>query len=140
MKRKEWSRLDYAETAPGVMTEDEADANRLEQRRGIYDFLRHLMTLDAGVLVLIATLVEKVFAPPAHRWAIGLSVVAFFVSLMGAGLTYLVLLANAPRAGDLRMTSADRRWYLSAMLATFAGFLVGMGMLAWFFATNWFHW
>ena len=136
----EHARGGYSETFPGALTDAEVGAGRIKQRKSVYEFLRHLMTLDAGALVLIATLVEKVFTQPTHRAYVGVSVLLFFLGLMGAGLTYLVLLANAPRVGALRMTSVDRGWYFWAMWATFSGFMTGMGFLAWFFAVNWFGW
>ena len=130
----------FAETEAGRMTEDEASSGLVEQRKAIFEFLRHLMTLDSAALVLIVTLIEKVFAAPGYRLAVGLAVGAFLVSLLGGGFTYLILLASYPRIGALRMTSSDRRDYLWAMQFTFLGFLVGMMALAWFFAGNWFHW
>jgi hypothetical protein len=139
MKSKDWRPTAFAETAPGVVTEEEADASRGDQRRALYEFLRHLMTLDSGALVLTVTLIEKVFAQPAQRSAVGFAVAAFLLSLLAGAITYLNLLANYPRVGAPRMSSSDLRFYLWSMAATVFGFMVGMGALAWFFWTNWFR-
>ena len=128
---------DFIATEPGVMTEEEADAGRSEQRRALYEFLRHLMTLDAGALVLVATIIEKVFPAPAHRAAIGLAVVAFLSSIVAAGISYLILLGNYPRVGAERMASQDRRVLFVSLTVTFTCFLMGMAMIAWFFLVNW---
>ena len=142
MKAKDWRPTSFVETAPGVVTgegEDEPDSTRIEQRRALYDYLRHLMTLDAGALVLVASLIEKVFVQPVQRVAVGVAVLALFVSLLFGSVTYLVLLANGPRVGAPRMPSSDQRAYLLTMMATLLGFLLGMGALAWFFLANWFR-
>jgi hypothetical protein len=139
MKAKDWRPTSFVETAPGGMTDEEADASRLEQRRALHDFLRHLMTLDAGALVLVATLIEKVFAQPLQRNLVGVSIAAFFVSLLCGGVACLVLLAHAPRVGALRMPSSDRRTAVVTAVSTWLGFLVGVAALGWFFLVNWFR-
>ena len=139
MKSKDWRPTAFAETAPGAVTEEEADANRVDQRRALYGFLRHLMTLDAAALVFTVALIEKAFVQPVHRAAIGIAIGAFLVSLVGAGITYVSQLASYPRVGTPRMSSSDRRISLWALTATVFGFGSGMGALAWFFWTNWFR-
>jgi hypothetical protein len=139
MKAKDWRPTSFVETAPGVTGEDEVDSSRIEQRRAVYDYLRHLMTLDAGALVLVASLIEKVFVQPVQRGAVGIAVSAFFLSLFCGSVTYMVLLANGPRVGALRMSSSDTRAYLVTMGLTLVGFLIGMGALAGFFLVNWFR-
>jgi len=139
MKSKDWRPTAFAETAPGVVTEEEADASRLEQRRSLLEFLRHLMTLDTAVLVLTVALIEKAFAAPQKRAAVAVAVGAFLLSLAAGGLAHLVLLANGPRVGASRISSSDRRIYWVAATATFVAFAVGVGALAWFFFANWFR-
>jgi hypothetical protein len=139
MKSKDWRPTAFAETAPGAVTEEEADASRGDQRRALYEFLLHLMTLDSGALVLTVTLIEKVFAQPVNRSAVGVAVGALLASLVCGALTYLNLLANYPRAGAPRMSSSDLRFYLWSMAGTVFGFMAGMCALAWFFWTNWFR-
>jgi len=139
MKSKDWRPTAFAETAPSVVTEEEADANRVDQRRAVYELLRHLMTLDSAALILTVTLIEKVFAQPLHRGAVGLAIAAFLLSLIGGGATYLNLLASYPRVGSRHMSSSHRMIYVRTMAATFSGFVAGIGALAWFFWTNWFR-
>jgi hypothetical protein len=137
MKAKDWRPTSFVETAPGAMGEDEADTTRIEQRGALYEYLRHLMTLDAGALVLVASLIEKVFVQPVQRAAIGFAVSAFFASLLCGSVAYLVLLVNGPRVGALRMSSSERRVAALTATTTLLGFLLGMGGLAWFFLANW---
>lgn len=121
------------------MTAEEVDSSRIEHQKAFYEFLRHVMTLDTGALVLIATLLEKVFPNPAGRAAAGLSVVLLLVSLLCGGVAYLVLLANGPRVGAERMGSSDRNVYAYSATGMFAAFFGGIGSLACFFAINWFR-
>lgn len=139
MKSKDWRPTAFAETAPGVVTEQEADASRGDQRRALYEFLRHLMTLDSGALVFTVTLIEKVFAQPVRRTAVGFAIGAFLASLVAGAVTYVNLLANYPRVDAPRLSSSDLRYYLRSMAATVFGFLAGMCALAWFFWANWFR-
>ena len=137
MKPKDWRPTSFVDTAPGAASDE--DSTRIEQRRALYDLLRRLMTLDAAALIVVALLVEKVFVPPMHRIAVGAAVGSFFVSLFFGCVTYLVLLANASLASELRMQPGDRRAFGAAALITVLGFLAGMGALAWFFLVNWFR-
>ncbi len=139
MTSKDWRPTAFVETAPGVVSEEEADASRSERHRAMYEFLRHLMTLDSAALVLTAMLVEKAFAQPVLRASVGIAVVAFLVSLIAGAVTYLNLLANRPHAGALQMPSGDMRLHLWTGLAAVLGFVVGMALLALFFWANWFR-
>ncbi len=139
MTNKDWRPTAFVETAPGVVTEEEAEAGRGERRRAMYEFLRHVMALDAAALVLTATLVVKTFAQPVQRASVGIAVVAFLVSLIGGAVTYLELLANQPRAGAPQMSSSDLRFYRVSATLTVSGFITGMALLAGFFWANWFR-
>lgn len=137
MKNKDWRPTAFAETAPGAVTEEEADASRVDQRRALYEFLRHLMTLDSAALVFTVTLIEKAFAQPVHRAAVAIAVGSFLASLIGGAVTYVSLLASYPRVGTPRASASERRTSLGALAATVFGFASGLGALAWFFWMNW---
>ncbi len=44
----------FAETEAGRMTEAEVTPGFVEQRKAMFEFLRHLMTLDSAALILVA--------------------------------------------------------------------------------------
>jgi len=137
MKSKDWRPTAFVETAPGIVTEQDADASRLGQRRGLLAFLRHLMTLDTAALVLTVALIDKGVAQPLRREAVAVAVGAFLLSLAIGGAAQLALLAANPRVGVRQGPEGGRRALLAWSLATFATFAVGAGALAWFFFANW---
>lgn len=139
MTSKDWRPTAFVETAPGVVTEEEAEASRGEQRRAMHEFLRHLMTLDSAALVLTATLVEKAFAQPVQRASVGIAVLAFLGSLIVGSIAHLKLLSNPPRAGASQMSWSDLRLYRVSAILTLSGFILGMVLLAAFFWANWFR-
>jgi uncharacterized membrane protein len=139
MTSKDWRPTAFVETMPGIVSEEEAEAGRGERRRATYEYLRHLMTLDAAALFLTATLVGKAFAQPVQRASVGIAVAAFLASLTAGALTYLNLLANHPRAGAPQMPSGDVPLYFWSGMATVIGFIAGMALLALFFWANWFR-
>jgi hypothetical protein len=139
MKSKDWRPTAFVETQPGVVSEEEADAGRADQRRSVDAFLRHLMTLGTAATVLTAVLAEKAFAQPLQRMAVGVAVLAFVISVIVAGATSLSLLASQPAVGALRAAAGHRRIQVASAALGLVGFLAGLGSLAWFFWVNWFR-
>jgi hypothetical protein len=136
MNNKDWRPTAFVDTAPGVVTEQEAGASRHGQRSHGLAFLRRLLTLDTIALLLIATLIDKAFASAQRREAVTIAVGAFLLSLAIGGLAHLGLLASGPQVGT-RHGSADGRALLACAAATFLAFAVGIAALAWFFFANW---
>lgn len=136
MKPKDWRPTSFIDTAPSAIG-DEADAGRLEQRHALHGLLRHVMTVDALALVLVASLIEKAFAQPTQRMAVAVGVAAFFLSLVCGSLAYLVSLASGPRADSLRVPASSRLANALTSMATLLGLPIGTGALGWFFLVNW---
>lgn len=139
MSNRDWRPTAFVETAPGVVTEEEAETSRSDQRRVMYEFLRHVMTLDAVALVLTATLIARAFAQPVRRASVGIAVLLFLFSLMAGAVTHFKLLANQPRAGAPQMSSSDLRFYMMSAMLAVSSFILGMVLLATFFWANWFR-
>jgi len=131
MSSKDWRPTAFVETAPGGITEEEADTNRRAQRRSLLAFVQRLVALDAAALLLVVTLVEKAFAQPQRREWVGVAVGAFVLAVAVGGVATLML--NAGRRGP----SSDPRPSLAAAGATFLCFVVGIAALAAFFLANW---
>ena len=137
MNSKDWRPTAFVDTAPGVVSEDEARLWRLQQRGTLLEFIRHLMLLDTWALVLTVTLIEKAFVQPLQRPAVSVAIGAFLLSLAIGGTAHLSLLAASRRVGARRAPEGDRRALLTWSLATFFAFAVAIGALAGFFLANW---
>jgi hypothetical protein len=53
-----------------------------------FDYIKHITTLSTGLIVIIATLLEKVFTKPKYKFLIVLCILALGLSLVGS-LIYL---------------------------------------------------
>ena len=137
MNSKDWRPTAFVDTAPGVVTQPDAEAWRLEQRRLLLAFIRHLMALATVALVLTATLIDRAFAQPQRREAVAAAIGALLLSLAIGGVAHLVLLAPSRRAGARLAPEGDRRALLAWSAATFVAFAVAVGALAGFFFANW---
>ena len=136
MSSNDWRPTAFVDTAPGVVTEQEAGASRHEQRGQLLAFVRSLLTLDTVAVLLIATLIDKAFASAQRREAVIAAVGAFLLSLAIGGVAHLALLARHPRVGA-RHAPGDGRALLAWAAATFAAFAAGIAALSWFFLANW---
>ena len=139
MNSKDWRPTAFVDTAPGVVTEQDAETWRLDRRRALFAFMRHLMTLATVALVLTATLIEKAFAQAQRREAVAVAIGAFLLSLAIGGAAHLALLAASRRVGARDAPEGDSRALLMWSLATFVAFAAGIGALAGFFFVNWFR-
>ena len=137
MNSKDWRPTAFVDTAPGGVPEPELDASRLERRRALLGFIRHLTTLATAALVLTVTLADRAFAQPLRREAVTVAVGAFLFSLVAGALSSLILVGRGPRAAPTPWPPDDRRAGLASALVTVLGFLAGAGALAWFFYANW---
>jgi|KBSMisStaDraftv2_1062788.scaffolds.fasta_scaffold264970_3 hypothetical protein len=139
MNSKDWRPTAFVDTAPGVVTEPDAEAWRLEQQRLLLAFIRHLMALATVALVLTVPLIEKAFAQPRRHEAVAVAIGAFLLSLAIGGVAHLLLLAPGRRAGARLAPDSDRRALLAWSAATFVAFAAAIGALAGFFFANWFR-
>lgn len=99
------------------------------------EFYKHLATLSTGSIVLIVTFLEKLFTKPEAKAFVGVSLVAFCLSIVGTlGMQLWAIL-------EIETTHAfgsGRRFALFFVLVCcgFGGFLVGIGGLVIFAWTN----
>ena len=139
MKSKDWRPTAFVETAPGVVTEQEAEASRGEERRSLRSFLRELVALDAAALLLTVSLLGRAFVQPVQRGAVVLAIAAFLLSLAGAGIAFLAGLGQPVRVGSPHASAGPARARAGAAFASFFALAFGLGALAWFFVANWFR-
>jgi hypothetical protein len=136
MSSKDWRPTAFVDTAPGVVTEEEAGAGRRAQRRSIVSFLQRLVALDTAALLVVVALLDKAFAQPQRREWAAVAVAALVLGVVVGGIATLALNAGAPHAGARRPANPLRAG-LAAAGAAFLCFVVGIAALAAFFLVNW---
>ena len=136
MKSNDWRPTAFADTAPGVVGEEEVDASRRERRLSLHAFVQRLVAVDALALVLVVTLIEKAFAQPLRRELVAVAIGALLLGAAVGGVGTLVMNASGPRAGA-RRPAGEVRAALAAAGAAFLCLVVGIVALAGFFLANW---
>ncbi len=109
---------------------------RLEEDKSWFEFHKHMTTLNTGVIILIATLVEKVFTNTDSQ-SIGIIAVSFF-SFLGSitfstiGLGYHMPSLRIARPskeinrGTVRMVFLLKYAKVFLFVASLVGFLMGI--------------
>jgi len=108
---------------------------RMEEDRAWFEFHKHMTTLNTGVIIIIATLVEKVFTNIATGsfQLIALSFYAFLgsITLSAIGLGYHMPSLRIVRATKVTKGSVTTNFVLKyakafLFLASLIGFLLGI--------------
>lgn len=96
---------------------------KLDTYKLVFDLMKHLTTLSSGSILILITLLEKVFrsAPPA--FTVGVAFFGFCFSIVSAIVAMLLLAMNA---SDGRLTEGERN--LFAIAATFSAMSFGIGI------------
>ena len=114
------------------------DNSRLEFHKAFYDYLKHLSTLATGSIVLLAAMLEKLFAQPRWKLLVVTSVGGFLLTVVASVLAYSLMVLNFPRPGI-----SSKKWegnvVFWAMLLTWIGFFEGVFSLAVFIVRNLFR-
>jgi hypothetical protein len=111
------------------MSEDSTEISELERLyvKNIFDYLRHLSTLSTGSVILLVTLVEKVFPHPRWKASLVVSLLSFTLSIIGSVAAHTMFLGVGAE-GAPEEWKGERAGYLAAtgMVATWSGFLLGI--------------
>lgn len=124
-------------TTDSQMTEKAAspENSRLEFHKAFYDYLKHLSTLATGSIVLLAAILEKLFAQPSWKPLVVISIGGFLVTVVSSVLAYSLMVLNFPRPGI-----NSKRWegnvVFWAMVVTWISFVAGVFSLAVFIVRN----
>lgn len=108
---------------------------RLEEDRAWFEFHKHMTTLNTGVIIIVATLVEKVFTSINTEGfgIIGASFYAFLgsITMSAIGLGYHMPSLRLTRASGINRKSIAIVYFLKyakvfLFLASLIGFLLGI--------------
>lgn len=117
-----------------------ADAtNKNDLYKLLFDHLKHVGTLATGSILLLVTMLDKMFPAPVQQWLVPVSLGALLLSLVASLIAAAVYLLTYPQHADLPDPPASVQ--LGALLSLFtlwASFVVGIGSIAVFFLINWF--
>lgn len=113
----------------GLHTIHKAKKNhKLEMYKLVFDLMKHITTLSSGAIIIVITLVEKVFAtqPPVGMLVSTLG--AFCVSIVCAIFAMLILSVNATEG--MTEEEGDKVWFASCAVIATLGFAVGIVAIA----------
>ena len=98
---------------------------KLEMYKLVFDLMKHITTLSSGAIIIVITMIEKVFSakPPIGMFIFTLG--AFCISIVSAITAMLILSLNATKG----MTEeSDRIWFATSAVVATVGF--GWGIIA----------
>ena len=108
---------------------------RLEEDRSWFEFHKHMTTLNTGVIIIVATLVEKVFTS-IDTSSFGIISMAFYaflgsITMSAIGLGYHMPSLRLTRPRDINRKSVAIVYFLKyakvfLFLASLMGFLLGI--------------
>jgi hypothetical protein len=94
------------------------------------DYLKHITTLSAGSIILIATFLGNVFRAPIWKPAIVIALVGFMVGIIAATVSYTIVLLNQSSSTKLRWLTKVNFFLVLLILSGFMVGLVGTGIFA----------
>ena len=107
-----------------------ADRDReVESDKLFFDGLKHLTTLDTGLIVVLATLLEKVFSSPKQSWLI-------FFCLLSLGFSLFSCLWGMFSIGSKVQDGSMKSFVAPSVGLSFSGFLVALVALIVFVIIN----
>jgi Protein of unknown function (DUF751) len=96
-----------------------------------FQFFQHLTTINTGSIILLATLLEKLFKSPKHKvlikWCFGSFIMSLVFCLSGMWFVSAIIMTG----GEFQRVGAAISWLISII-----GFLIGIGSLAIFSIKN----
>jgi hypothetical protein len=109
--------------------------SHVEFHKALYDYLKHLATLSTGSIVLLAALLEKVFAQPRWKPMVIVAVLGFLFTVAASFVAYTLMVLNFPRPG-ITNSKLEGNLVFFAMLVTWLSFFGGVLSLALFIIRN----
>lgn len=100
------------------------------------DFLKHLTTLSTGSIILMVTFLEKLFANPEWRFLVGISLIAFTLSIVGSLSLHFQSFLDLESDPTKPLSRGQGFFVWVSFLAAIGGFLVGLVTLVTFAFKN----
>lgn len=100
--------------------------NKNESAKLAYDIYKHLITLNTGSIVILVTLLEKLFTNPEWKLAIAISLCSFVISIFGCLGMLIVITMDVASSGEFGNNKKEYFFASSATLTAWGGFLIGI--------------
>jgi len=112
-------------------------ASRGDQYKALLEYAKHIATLSAGSILLIATMLDKVFAHPNARGYVLLAVTCFLAALAISAVGILTTAVMFPHSARRQLSAMELNLIAGSMVLTCAAFIAGIGAVTAFFWSNW---
>jgi L-asparagine transporter-like permease len=107
----------------------------IEVQKVVLDYVKHITTLDTAAIVLLTTLLEKIFPEPEWKILVVVAMVAFLTSLWFLTLSALGLVRSIRTPDNVSMPLV--RYTGWTFIVGLGGFGLGVASLAVFAIKNW---
>jgi len=112
-------------------------ASKGDQYKALSEYAKHIATLSAGSILLIATMLDRVFAHPKARGYVLLAVSSFLAALAISSVGFLMTAVMFPHSKRRQLTETELTVIAAAMVLTCGSFIAGIVAIAAFFWSNW---
>ncbi|MGZ3238567.1 MAG: hypothetical protein ACXU8A_14460 [Burkholderiaceae bacterium] len=102
---------------------DELKNKKIETYKMVFDLMKQLTTLSSGSILLLITLLEKVFHTSALISELRMALIGFFSSIITAVIAMLILGLNA---SDGKLTEGERHVFAAATVFSSIAFVGGI--------------
>jgi hypothetical protein len=107
----------------------------LESQKVVLDFVKHVATLATGAIVLLASLLDKVFPNPQWKFLIIVTFVSLLISAVTVTAAAIGVVRSIRTPSDV--SEPLRHFTAGSMIVGLVSFALGISTLAVFAARNW---
>ena len=102
----------------------------LERTKLLLDYLKHLITLSTGSIVLITIFLENIFKQPLHKHYVVFALGGFLLTILGC------LIAHTTALLIHEENSCLQNFGILGLILTWLGLIIGLGFLSLFAVIN----
>jgi hypothetical protein len=111
---------------------EESPVLNLDAQKLDHDTYKHLATLGSGSIVILATLVDKLFPSPEWRPLVPFAIASLLASVVGSVFAMFAISYHVDRSAEVAP-----RWFVGVLvLMSCGGFLGGIASIALFAIKN----
>ena len=107
----------------------------VENQKVVLDYLKHIMTLDTGSILLLATLLEKFFSKPLWKPLVAATFLLFMISVLALTLSAFGVVRSIRTPSDVSNTI--KHFTASTFIVGIVTFVGGLGTLSLWAVRNW---